>query len=199
MVFLGSASPRRAELLSQIGVAYRVVVADIDETPGFGESAELYVRRMALEKAEAVLHQTQNDCLGLPVLAADTSVIIDGDILSKPGDQTEAMAMLARLSGRTHRVLTAVVLAGQGIDGHKASRLSVNKVSFRRIGEAERLAYWQTGEPKDKAGGYSIQGRAAMFVEHLEGSFSAVMGLPLFETAELLAEFGINVCDSWGE
>ena len=199
MIFLGSASPRRAELLSQIGVAYKVAVADIDETPAIDEPAELYVLRMAVEKAEVVLAQPQNGCLGLPVLAADTSVVIDGEILGKPRDQTEAMAMLARLSGRTHQVLTAVAVVGPGAKPVRASRLSVNKVSFRAISEAERLAYWLTAEPQDKAGAYAIQGCAAVFIEHLEGSYSAVMGLPLFETAELLAEFGINVCDSWGK
>jgi len=199
MIFLGSASPRRAELLAQIGLAYQVLVADIDETPRLAEPAEIYVLRMALEKAEAVLLQLQNGYPALPVLAADTSVVVDGEILGKPCDQAEAMAMLARLSGRTHMVLTAVALIESGAEGRRASRLSVNKVRFRAISEAERLAYWQSGEPQDKAGAYAIQGRAAVFIEHLEGSFSGVMGLPLFETAELLAEFGINVCDSWGE
>ena len=197
MIFLGSASPRRAELLAQIGVAFQVLVADIDETPKPGESAEIYVLRMALEKAKAVLAQSEPSVL--PVLAADTSVVVDGDILGKPRDQAEAMAMLARLSGRTHQVLTAVALVGSGVEAARASRLSVNKVRFRVISEAERLAYWQTTEPQDKAGAYAIQGHAAVFIEHLEGSFSGVMGLPLFETAALLAEFGINVCDSWGD
>lgn len=199
MIFLGSASPRRAELLSQVGVTYRIVVADIDETPKPGEPAELYVLRMALEKAEAVLDKSGAEKLVLPVLAADTSVVVDGEILGKPRDQTEAMAMLARLSERTHLVLTAVALIGPGAEGFRASRLSVNKVRFRTISEAERLAYWLTGEPRDKAGAYAIQGRGAVFIEHLEGSFSAVMGLPLFEMTELLAEFGINVCDNWGK
>ena len=198
MIFLGSASPRRAELLAQIGLEYQVLVADIDETPRPAESAEVYVLRMAVEKAEAVLIKTQDAHPALPVLAADTSVVIDGQILGKPGDQAEAMAMLARLSGRTHQVLTAVAVVEPGAEGRRASRLSVNKVRFRQISEAERLAYWQTGEPQDKAGAYAIQGHAAVFIEHLEGSFSGVMGLPLFETADLLGEFGINVCDSWG-
>jgi len=199
MIFLGSASPRRAELLSQIGVTYKVVEADIDETPNPCESAELYVLRMALEKAEAVLAQSKGGGLILPVLAADTSVVVDGEILGKPRDQTEAMAMLARLSGRTHLVLTAVALVGAAVEEGRACRLSVNKVKFRAISEAERLAYWQTGESRDKAGAYAIQGLAAVFIEHLEGSFSGVMGLPLFETSDLLAEFGINVCDNWAE
>jgi len=199
MILLGSASPRRAELLSQIGVAYKVIVADIDETPNLDESAELYVLRMALEKAEAVRSKFEDEDSILPVLAADTSVVVDGEILGKPRDQAEAMAMLARLSGRTHQVLTAVALIGPAVEEERASRLSVNKVKFRPISEAECLAYWLTGEPRGKAGAYAIQGRAAVFIEHLEGSFSAVMGLPLFETSELLAEFGINVCDNWSE
>ncbi len=199
MIFLGSASPRRAELLAQIGVRCKVVVADIDESPLPDEAAEIYVLRMAIEKAEAVLLQTRYENPALPVLAADTSVVVDGEILGKPIDQAEAIAMLARLSGQTHQVLTAVALVRSGAERAIASRLSVNKVKFRVISEAERLAYWKTAEPQDKAGAYAIQGRAAVFIEHLEGSFSGVMGLPLFETANLLAEFGINVCDSWGE
>jgi len=199
MIFLGSASPRRAELLAQIGVSCQVFDADIDETPKPAEAAEIYVLRMALEKAEAVLSQSRDGFSAPPVLAADTSVVVDDEILGKPVDQAEAMAMLARLSGRTHQVLTAVALVGSGVEGGRASRLSINKVRFRVISAAERLAYWQTGEPRDKAGAYAIQGYAAAFIEHLEGSFSGVMGLPLFETVELLSEFGINVCDSWGK
>lgn len=193
MICLGSASPRRAELLAQIGVSFKVATAHIDESPQPGEAPEVYVLRMARQKAAAVLAQHPV----LPVLAADTTVVVDGDILGKPVDEVDGLAMLERLSGRAHQVLTAVALVEAGLDVRRASRLNVNKVVFRPTSAAERLAYWRTGEPLDKAGGYAIQGHAAVFIEHLEGSFSAVMGLPLFETAELLAEFGIHVCDSW--
>jgi len=195
MICLGSASPRRAKLLAQIGVSFEVATAEIDELPQPGEAPEVYILRMALEKAEAVLAKNP----GLPVLAADTTVVVDGEILGKPRDEAGGLAMLARLSGRAHQALTAVALAEAGDEGRRATRLNVNKVVFRSTTAAERLAYWRTGEPLDKAGGYGIQGHAAVFIEHLEGSFSAVMGLPLFETAELLAEFGINVCDGWGK
>ena len=194
MICLGSASPRRAELLAQIGVPYLVHTAAIDETPKPAEAPEVYVLRIALEKAQAVLAQNPD----LPVLAADTAVVVDGEILGKPRDQADGLAMLARLSGRTHHVLTSVALVEQGAEGRCASRLSVNKVLFRPISETERLVYWRTGEPADKAGAYAIQGYAAIFIEHLEGSFSGVMGLPLFETAELLREFGFNLYDNWG-
>jgi septum formation protein len=193
MICLGSASPRRVELLAQIGVAFEVATANVDEEPQLGEAPEVYVLRMALEKAEAVLAQNP----GLPVLAADTTVVVEGEILGKPRDEADGLGMLERLSGRAHQVLTAVALAEAGDERRRATRLNVNKVVFRSTTAAERLAYWRTGEPLDKAGGYGIQGHAAVFIEHLEGSFSAVMGLPLFETAELLAEFGINVYDNW--
>lgn len=194
MICLGSASPRRAELLDQIGVPYVVRTVDIDEAPKLDEAPEVYVLRVAVEKAEAVLSRNPD----LPVLAADTAVVVEGEILGKPRDQAAGLAMLARLSGRVHQVLTAVALVESDSEGRRASRLSVNKVAFRPMTELERLAYWLTGEPADKAGAYAIQGYAAAFIEHLEGSFSGVMGLPLYETADLLHEFGINVCENWG-
>jgi len=196
-IYLASASPRRGELLAQIGVTYQVQTADIDETPKPAEVPEIYVLRMALEKAEAVLMRLQTRAPYL-VLAADTAVVAGETILGKPADQAAGLAMLARLSGREHKVLTAVALLEPGAEGRRASRLSVSRVVFRTTTEAERLAYWRTGEPADKAGAYGIQGCAATFIEHLEGSFSGVMGLPLFETGELLREFGIDVCDNWG-
>jgi septum formation protein len=193
LICLGSASPRRAELLARIGVAHVVRTADIDESPYPDEAAEVYVLRMALEKAAAVL-ALETD---LPVLAADTAVVVEGEILGKPRDEADGLAMLSRLSGREHQVLTAVALAEPGPEGRRASRLSVSRVVFRPTTETERQAYWKTGEPADKAGAYAIQGYAAAFIEHLEGSFSGVMGLPLFETAELLAGFGINIYEGW--
>jgi septum formation protein len=180
---LASASPRRTELLRQLGVPHEVRPASIDESLRAGEPAEAYVRRMAVTKAGSVRSH-------LPVLGADTSVIVDEDVLGKPGDLEAARAMLARLSGREHIVLSAVALAHAGA---VALRLSRTTVRFRVLGSAEIDAYWATGEPGDKAGSYAIQGFGSVFVESLSGSHSGVVGLPLFETAQLLAEAGVPV------
>ena len=179
---LASASPRRHELLLQIGVAHRVLPLDLDESRLPGETAEAYVRRVALDKARAGHART-----GGWVLGADTTVVVDGEPLGKPRDRDDALAMLARLAGREHRVLSAVALVTPSAEG---VRLSVSRVRFRAIPPDEALAYWQSGEPADKAGGYAIQGRGALFVESLDGSYSGVMGLPLFETGELLRALG---------
>ena len=185
---LASVSPRRRELLSQIGVSHVVMGADIDEAVVPGETPSDYVARLAREKALAVRRGGQQ----LPVLAADTTVVVDGQVFGKPRDQAEAVQMLGALSGRTHEVLTAVALAdSRGVAG----RLSSSTVRFRTLSRDECLAYWETGEPRDKAGGYAIQGLGAVFVESLRGSYSGVMGLPLFETAELLRAAGIAY---WG-
>jgi septum formation protein len=178
-ICLASASPRRRELLSQIGVPHIVRPAHIDETLRADESARDYVVRLAREKAQAVCAQDAT----LPVLGADTAVVLDGTIFGKPSGRDDAVDMLMRLSGRTHEVLTAVALATRDA---LAERLSVSRVTFRTLTREECDAYWDTGEPHDKAGAYAIQGRGAVFVERLEGSFSGVMGLPLFETAQLL-------------
>jgi septum formation protein len=183
-VCLASASPRRHELLAQIGVPYVVAVADVDEAVQRGERADDYVLRVARAKALAVRARGMQ----LPVLAADTTVVLDGAICGKPADEAQAVAMLRRLAARTHQVLTAVALAdARGV----RERLSASEVRFRAIGAAECAAYWRSGEPRDKAGGYAIQGLGAVFVEHLAGSYSGVMGLPLFETAALLREAGV--------
>jgi septum formation protein len=188
-VYLASASPRRGELLRQIGVQFRVQPSDIDETPGPDELPAAYVLRLAAAKAAAVAGNLAADA-SAPVLAADTAVVLDGEILGKPADAAEAAHMLERLSGRSHEVLTAVaVRAGAATD----TRLSLSEVRFRATTAAERAAYCRTGEPLDKAGGYAIQGRAAVFVEHLRGSFSGVMGLPLYETSELLVRCGVPI------
>jgi len=185
LLTLASASPRRRELLERIGVAHLVSGADIDETVEPGESPADYVVRMACAKARAARSRRAT----LPVLAADTTVVVDGIILAKPRDRADGIAMLGRLSGRTHQVLTAVALATpSGI----AFRLSASEVRMRSVTPEECAAYWETGEPRDKAGGYAIQGRGALFVEHLSGSFSGVMGLPLYETGQLLAAAGIR-------
>jgi septum formation protein len=181
---LASASPRRRELLEQIGVSYLVAVAGIDEATRPGEAPADYVVRLARDKALAV----RNGGATLPVLAADTTVVIDGLICGKPASEAEGVAMLQRLAARTHQVLTAVALAThQGV----SFRLSTSTVRLRALTDEECRAYWASGEPRDKAGGYAIQGRAAVFIEALTGSYSGVMGLPLFETAQLLAAAGV--------
>ena len=185
-VYLASQSPRRRELLGQIGVAHAVLAVDLDEAPLPGEVPEDYARRVALDKARAG-RAVRPAGAEVPVLAADTLVTLDGRILGKPRDAGEAAAMLRLLSGRTHRVLTAVALIGTA----ERLALSESQVSFRTIPDWEARAYWATGEPADKAGGYAIQGLGALFVRELRGSYSGVMGLPLHETALLLAEEGI--------
>lgn len=186
-LFLASASPRRRELLAQIAVPCVTQIASIDETPLPDEPPAAYVERLAREKARAGLLALggRKDAV---VLGADTAVVLDGRILGKPADFAESRAMLQALSGRSHQVMTAVALVG---GDREAARVVSSEVSFRPISEAEIEAYWASGEPCDKAGSYGIQGLAAVFVNRLQGSYSAVVGLPLCETAELLGEFGI--------
>jgi septum formation protein len=184
LVCLASVSPRRRELLAQIGVPHTVVGADIDESVRPGEAPRDYVLRMARQKALTV--QKRGEIL--PVLAADTTVVLDNTLFGKPRDRDDGLAMLGRLSGRTHEVLTAVALANSR---DVTLRLSVSTVRFRGLSPGECAAYWETGEPRDKAGGYAIQGAAAVFIESLSGSYSGVMGLPLFETGELLRAAGV--------
>jgi septum formation protein len=187
-IVLASASLRRSQLLHQIGVRHRIVGADIDETPQPAESPTDYVRRLAAAKAQAVAARLE-DRAGGPVLAADTTVVLDGRIFGKPADEEECLAMLAALAGRTHAVLTAVAL-------WHADRLSqaldTSYVTFRAIEAQEGRRYWASGEPAGKAGGYAIQGLGAVFVSRIEGSFSGVMGLPLFQTATLLDAAGVR-------
>ena len=184
LVCLASVSPRRRELLTQIGVSHTVVGADIDESVRPGEAPRDYVLRMARQKALTVRERGES----LPVLAADTTVVLDNTIYGKPHDRADGMAMLGQLSGRTHEVLTAVALANSN---EVTVCLSVSTVRFRGLSPEECAAYWDTGEPRDKAGGYAIQGAAAVFIEALSGSYSGVMGLPLFETGELLRAAGV--------
>ncbi len=187
-IYLASQSPRRRELLWQIGVTHEVLPVIVDERLHGGESARDYVVRVALEKARsgrAALAAGQAS----PVLGADTAVVIGGEVLGKPADRDAGIAMLQRLSGTTHEVFSAVALAG----ATEAVRVSISRVTFRTLTVRECAAYWQTGEPLDKAGAYAIQGRAAVFITRIEGSYSGVMGLPLYETAELLKESGITV------
>ena len=186
-VYLASGSPRRRELLTQIGVPFQVLNVAVDESVVAGETAEAYVSRLAHLKALAGLRARPTG-ESAPVLAADTSVVLDGCVLVKPTDRADGERMLRQMSGRTHSVLTAVALAGAlGVQ----SRLSRSEVRFRDLSAAEVASYWDTGEPHDKAGGYAIQGAGAVFVADLRGSYSGVMGLPLYETAELLALQGV--------
>jgi septum formation protein len=186
-VYLASGSPRRRELLQQIGVSFRVLGIRVDETALPGEEPAAYVARLAAAKADAGWHSSR-DADGVPVLAADTAVVLDGDILGKPADRSDGESMLRRLSGRTHQVLTAVALrSAAGLQ----SRISRSEVTFRNLADGEAQDYWDCGEALDKAGAYAIQGRAAVFISQLRGSYSGVMGLPLFETAELLQQAGV--------
>ncbi|MGF6315554.1 Maf family protein [Pseudomonas frederiksbergensis] len=186
-LYLASGSPRRRELLTQIGVPFSVISADIDETPLPEECPSAYVERLARSKAEAG-HGTVVSDADFCVLGADTAVVLDGKILGKPVDEADACAMLMLLSGREHEVLTAIAVR----NGERCESSVVRSlVRFRTIDRDEAVAYWASGEPRDKAGGYGIQGLGAVFVAGLNGSYSAVVGLPLCETCELLGHFGI--------
>jgi septum formation protein len=189
-LYLASASPRRKILLEQLGLRPRIVPLDLDEAQAEGETPEHYVQRVALDKARAGWQRLGPSERTRPVLGADTSVVLDGEVLGKPLDRDHGLAMLARLSGRCHEVLSAVAVVGPASE---AVRLQRSRVQMRPISAAEREAYWASGEPEGKAGGYAIQGLGAVFIAHLDGSFSGVMGLPLYETAALLREFGIAV------
>ena len=186
-LYLASGSPRRRELLTQIAVPFLTQIAPIDENALPGESPIAYVERLALTKAQAGL-AALTDNADAVVLGADTAVVLDGRILGKPTDRADALATLSDLSGRTHEVLTAVALVSRE---RQMSRVVTSQVTFRALSQAEIEAYWASGEPQDKAGCYGIQGLAAVFVSQLQGSYSAVVGLPLCETAALLAEFAI--------
>jgi septum formation protein len=171
----------------QIGVAHRVRPVDIDESHRAGEKAADYVERIARDKAE-IAWKVIESVERAAVLAADTVVVLGDRLLGKPADREDGLAMLGLLSGRTHQVMTAVALRDAG---GLFVRRNDSFVTFRALAPGEAEKYWSTGEPADKAGGYAIQGRAAAFIERLEGSYSGVMGLPLFETAELLSSRGL--------
>lgn len=193
-LLLASRSPRRRALLAQIGVPHGVLDIEIDETPRPAESPGACALRLA--SAKALAGAAHADCQPADVvLAADTLVVLDGRLLGKPRDRNEGLAMLADLAGRSHQVLTAVALVAAG---RLESRLCRSTVTFRDITVAERERYWASGEPLDKAGGYAIQGLGAVLVARLEGSYSGVMGLPLFETAELLGPAGIDIWQEVG-
>jgi septum formation protein len=199
-IYLASRSPRRRELLNQLGVAFNELLsqerhgADVDETADRGEAPEDYVLRVARAKAELGWRQVALRGLpARPVLAADTTVVLDGEILGKPDDAEQAHQMLRRLAGQTHAVLTAVAVAR---DVRLETAVSASTVEFRNLDDTEIRAYVASGEPLDKAGAYAIQGRGAAFVRTLRGSYSGIMGLPLGDTADLLWRFGI--ASNWG-
>ena len=181
---LASASPRRVELLQQIGLQFSVRPSDIDERLLGDEQPGDYVQRLAIEKARA------QDAAGQLVIAADTIVLIDQSILGKPTDKAQGLEMLMRLSGRSHQVMTGVALSGPG---GLITQTVVSTVRFKPFDRAFAERYWASGEPKDKAGSYGVKGLGAVFIEHLEGSYSNVMGLPLFETAQMLETMGVRI------
>jgi septum formation protein len=185
-LYLASRSPRRQDLLRQLGVHFELVAGEVPERREPGQSPAAYAVAMARAKARAGAAAAKQ---ALPVLGADTDVVLDGEILGKPEGRAAALAMLARLSGRTHEVFSAVaVVAAERIE----SALSVTRVTFGAVSPAEAQRYWETGEPADKAGAYAIQGYGARFVERIEGSYSGVVGLPLFETVALLRDAGVG-------
>jgi septum formation protein len=187
-IYLASSSPRRQELLSQLGLRFEVLAAAVDESVRDGESGADYVGRLAAEKSAAALPALAPGAP--PVLAADTAVEIDRRILGKPADESDAERMLTLLSGRTHEVLTAVSVRD---NSRNLVEISRSRVRFRAISAPEIARYWQSGEPAGKAGAYAIQGLGAVFVEELSGSYTGVMGLPLYETAHILNKFGYRV------
>jgi nucleoside triphosphate pyrophosphatase len=187
-IYLASTSPRRQALLGQLGISFEVIAPDVAEQRLADESAATYVKRMAAEKARQVARLVQQRRLpSRPVLAADTCILLDQEILGKPRDREHGETMLRRLSGREHTVLTAAVIVHANAE-HLA--LSVSKVCFRVLTEDEIVQYWNTGEPCDKAGAYALQGRAAAFVSNINGSYSGIVGLPLYEVAQLLQQIG---------
>lgn len=192
MLVLASASPRRKELLSLLVKEFEVFPANIDETPYDQEIAEDYVVRMAMEKAVAAADKYKQKLdINTTFIASDTSVVVDGEILGKPTSFDDAKSMLRLLSGRSHQVITSLCLSNFNNE-HVATKYVVSDVLFRTISDVDIDQYWKTGEPQDKAGSYAIQGLGSVFVQSISGSYSAIVGLPLFETAQLLAQFGIH-------
>ena len=188
LLVLASASPRRRDLLAQIGVPHKVLAVDVDESALPGELPEQLARRLAREKAVAGRHR---DGATRPVLGADTVVALGEQMFGKPRDEADALQMLQALSGRWHRVFTAIALALPGPQGAVLERCSDTEVQMRSIQIEELRAYWASGEPQGKAGAYAIQGQGAAFISNIRGSYSGVMGLPLYETAQLLQSQGL--------
>jgi len=182
---LASSSPRRSQILERMGLDFTAAGVDIDERQHPGETADIMVVRLAVEKACAVTPEPDKVVLG-----ADTAVVLDGEVFGKPADRADALRMLAMLSGRRHQVMTGVAVRAAST---AESLLSVTEVTFRKIAPDEALDYWQSGEPRGKAGAYAIQGLGGTFVESIAGSYTGVVGLPVFETAELLRSAGIEL------
>jgi septum formation protein len=192
-VYLASSSPRRKDLLKQLGVNFNVVHPEVDETRAPEETAAAYVKRLALEKAKAGWRLC-GKMETRPVLGADTCIVLDGDIIGKPASKEHGLSLLLALGGREHKVYTAVAVVGRRDRKlHEALALNVSDVEFRPLDREECEAYWSTGEPRDKAGAYAIQGKGAAFIRRINGSYSAVVGLPLCETSLLLRSFGVRV------
>lgn len=187
-VYLASASPRRQALLQQAGIRFKVILPEIEEVKHPGESAEVFVMRVARDKARAgrelVIKEGRP---AAPVLAADTCIVLDKEIIGKPGDREEGIRILTSLAGRSHGVLTAVVLMEEGKSQQALSR---SRVVFGPMSEKEIEDYWESGEPIDKAGAYAIQGKAAVFIERIEGSYTGIVGLPLFEVVNMIKKIG---------
>lgn len=189
VLYLASASPRRRELLAQLNLPFELVLPEVVECQQVGETAEQYVQRLARDKAQAGAEIAAHaEGPALPVLGGDTIVVVDGDVLEKPRDQADGRAMLRRLSGRSHQVLTAVALVNAG---QVSEVLVATEVTFRVLNDADIARYWASGEPADKAGGYGVQGLAGSFVTRIDGSYSGVVGLPLVETYYLLQAAGL--------
>ena len=197
-IYLASQSPRRRALIEQLGIQYQTLNVKIDESPQPGEAPADFVMRLAKEKACAGWQMVAEQ--SIPVVGADTCIVLDQQIIGKPENRKQGIELLKRYSGRAHQVITGVAMVGLDARKHDTNmvqhiRVNTSTVTFRTITDDECEQYWQTGEPIGKAGGYAIQGKAAVFIEKLEGSYSGVMGLPLFEFAELIAMFGIQIFD----
>lgn len=186
MLILASRSPRRAALLEQVGIPFQTASSGVDETVDPGEGPADHVRRLAFAKAHAVRGQYPD----APIIGSDTAVVLDRKIFGKPADREAAIDALLTLSGRTHEVLTGVALIAP--DHRDRFALNISQVTFRELTAGEAAAYWASGEPADKAGSYAVQGLGAAFIEHIEGSYSGIMGLPIYETLALLREVGIH-------
>lgn len=184
-MILASSSPRRKELLKQIGLEVEIQPADIDETPGVNENPEKYVQRMAMEKAICIRSKLGS---AVPIISGDTIVVVDGSILGKPSSESQFRDMMQQLSGRQHEVLSAFTLLCKEINETSIQRTAV---WFRPLSDLDIEEYWLSGEPEGRAGGYAIQGLGALFVERIEGSYSSVMGFPIFEIGQMLSKYGL--------
>lgn len=198
-IYLASQSPRRRTLIEQLGIPYQSISVEVDEREHAGELPADFVARLACEKAQAGWQLVAEQ--GIPVLGADTCIVLDQQIVGKPTSREQGIDLLKRYSGKSHQVVTGVAMVGpdEGMSGApivQQVRVSTSLVTFRVVTDRECEQYWQTGEPEGKAGGYAIQGKAAAFIEKIEGSYSGVMGLPLFEFSELIGGFGIQLFDA---